>query len=99
SWSPGIVPDSLEGAHDAGCDQVSVVWRDIGQHVQADGKFNITRIEIHQMIGACRRNVVQQFLGQIAVWIDEANTVSKGDVLDDEIAQKGCLAGARFSDD
>src|ERR1035441_109436 len=51
------------------------------------------------MIGPPGRNVVQQVLRQVAVGVNDANAVTKGDVLDDQVAQEGCLAGAGFSDD
>src|SRR5262245_2245617 len=44
--SPGVAPDSFEGAHNAGCDEVSVIRRDIREHVEPNGKLQITRIEI-----------------------------------------------------
>jgi len=64
---------------------MTVIRRDIRQHVQSDGKFKIARIEIHQMVGALGRNVVQQFLGQVAVGVNDPDSMAKGDVLNDQI--------------
>ncbi len=64
-----------------------------------DGEFEVARIEIYQMIGPPGRNVVQQFLGQIAVGVNDPDSMSKGDVLDDQVPQEGGLAGTGFSDD
>jgi hypothetical protein len=72
---------------------------DIRQHIQPNREFEIARIEIYQVIGARGRNMVQQFFGQVAVGVNDANAVTKGDVLDDQVTQEGCLAGTGLSDD
>ena len=64
--------------------------------VQADGEFEVAGIEIHQMVGTGRGNVVQKFLGQITVRVNHANAMSEGDVLQDQIAEQGRLARRRF---
>ena len=71
----------------------------IGKQIEADGEVNITRIEIHHIIRSVRWNVVQQFLRQVSVRINQTNTMSKGDMLEDEIAQKRRFPGTRLSDD
>lgn len=43
--------------------------------------------------------MLQQFLGQIAVRVDESNTVAGGDVLHDEVAEQGRFANAGLADD
>ena len=68
-------------------------------HVQSDGEFKVARIEIHQMIRPLGRNVVQQFLGQVAVRVNDADAMSKRDVLQNQIPQQGRFAGAGFADD
>jgi hypothetical protein len=78
---------------------MAVIRRDIGEHVQSDGKFKITRIEIYEMVGALRRDVMQQFLGQVAVGVNYPDSVAKGDMLNDQIPEERGLSGARFSDD
>ena len=60
---------------------MSVVWLHTTDDIQADGKFQVTRIEIDQVVGPLRRDVIQQFLGEIAVWINHANAVPQRDVL------------------
>ena len=76
-----------------------VIRRHIADDVQSDGEFQVARIEIHQMIRPLRRDVVQQFLGQVAVRVNDANAVSKGDVLQDQVPQQRRFAGAGFADD
>ena len=60
---PGIPPDAPERSHNAGCNEMPVVRRNIGEQVQTNRKLNVARIEIHQMIGSMRRNVMKKFLG------------------------------------
>jgi hypothetical protein len=75
------------------------VRRHIGKDIQANGEFEITRIEIYQVIRPSRRNVVQQFLSQVAVRVNHPDAMSKSDMLDDHIPQQCGLAGASFADD
>ena len=51
------------------------------------------------MVGSMPGNVVQQFLGQVSVRINDANAVSKGDVLQNQIAQQCGFAGTGLADD
>lgn len=76
-----------------------VVRRYVGEQIHANGVFEVAGIEICEVVGSLRWNVVQQFFGEIAVRINDAYTVAERDVLDDEISKKGGFAGARFSDD
>jgi hypothetical protein len=36
--------------------------------------------------------VVQEFPRKVAVWVNEADAMPQGDMLDDHIAQKRCFA-------
>jgi len=78
---------------------VAAIRWDIREHVQSDGKLKITGIEICQVVGSVWWNVVQQFFGQIAVGINDTDSMSERDVLNDEIPQESRLAGPSFSDD
>src|ERR1039458_988166 len=78
---------------------MAAVRVDVRQHVQPDGEFEIARIEIYEVVGVPGWNVVQELLGQVAVGVDDANAVTKGDMLDDQVAQERGLAGPGFSDD
>jgi hypothetical protein len=44
--------------------------------------FQVAGIEIYQVIGPPRRNVVQKFLGRIAMRVNEADAMPQRDVLD-----------------
>ena len=61
--------------------------------------FKIAWIEVAQMISAFRRNVIEKFLGQIAVRIDDADAMPERDVLEDEIAKQRRFTRAGLSDD
>ena len=76
-----------------------IIRRHIADYIQSDGEFKVAGIEIHQMVGAARGNVVQQFLGQIAVRVNDANAMSKGDVLQNQVSEQRRFAGASFADD
>ena len=76
-----------------------VIGCHIANHIQADGKLNVARIEIHQMIRPFRRDVIQQFLGQVAVRVYDADAVAEHDVLHDEISQQRRFAGTSLADD
>jgi hypothetical protein len=78
---------------------VPVVRLDIGKDVHADGVFKIAWVEIREMVSPLRWNVVQQFFGQVTVRINHANAMPERNVLDDQISQKGSLAGAGLSND
>jgi hypothetical protein len=78
---------------------VAAIRVDVRQNVQADGEFQIARIEIYQVIGPPGRNVVQQLFGQVAVGVNDANSMSKGDVLDDQVPQERRFARTGFPND
>lgn len=56
--------------------------------IQADGKFQIARIEINQMIRPLRRDVIQQFFGEIAVRVNDPDAVPQRDVLQNQVPGK-----------
>jgi len=71
----------------------------IGEQVKPDREVNVARIEIYQMVSALGRYVIQQFLGQIAVRVNQSNTMPKFDVLQNQIAQQSSLTRTGLSDD
>jgi hypothetical protein len=76
-----------------------VIRRDIGEQVKSNGKFNVARIEIYQMVSTFGRNVIQQFFGQITMRVNQSNAVPKLDVLQDQIAEQCSFARTSFSND
>jgi hypothetical protein len=57
------------------------------------------RWQIHGLLGTGWRDVIEQFLREIAVRIDQANAMPLQNELEDEVAQEGGLAGAGLADD
>ncbi len=66
---------------------MAAIRRHIGENVEPNWKLQITRVEVHEMVGAVRGNVVEDLFGKVAVGIDESDTMSEDDVLDDEVAE------------
>ena len=77
---------------------MSVVLRDVREQVQPDGEFQIAGVEVAEVVGTERRDVVQEFLRQVPVRVNEAHPIASGDVLDDEVLEQGRLADAGLSD-
>lgn len=75
------------------------VRRNIGEQIQADGVVEVSGIEINQVVGTGRRNVIQKYFGQITMRINHADTVPGLYVLKGQIAQQRRLAHAGLSDD
>ena len=96
---PRIRPDAFECADDAGRHEMPLVLRHVRQQIEGDGEFQVRRIKINQMIGSPARDVIQQFLGQIAVRVNQADAMPQRDVLDDHVSQHRGLAGTGFADD
>ena len=99
SRPPRVMPDALAGADDAGGDQMPFIPWGTGEQIQSHREFEVCRIEIHQMIGPPRRNVVQQFFGQVAVRVNEADAVTECYMLNEQIAEQCRLAGPGFAND
>ena len=74
-----------------------VIRPNIRQQIQADGEFKVAGIEIDEMVGASRRNMIQQILGQITMRINQADTVTQRDVLQNEVPQQCRLSRTRLA--
>jgi hypothetical protein len=84
----GDVPSGNSAANERALIEVPAIRRHVADDVQSDGKFQVTWIEIHQMIRPRRRNVVQKFLGQVSVRVNDADAVAECDVLQNQIAEQ-----------
>lgn len=71
----------------------------LGQQIEPDGVVEITGVKIDGLIGTDGWDVKEEFLRQIAVWVDKTHSVALLDELEDEIAQESGLAGASLADD
>jgi len=78
---------------------VAVAGCDVGEKIEADGEVEVAGIEIHKIVGAPRRDAVEQLLGEIAVRIDQPDTVPGGKMLHDEITQQRRFSRTRFADE
>lgn len=78
---------------------MAILGSGLGEQIQPDGVIEVARVEIHRLLRPHGRDVIEQFLRQIAMWVDESDAVALLDELEDEIAQKRRLPGTRFSDD
>lgn len=96
---PRVAPDGFERLDDAGGDEGSFIWRDIGEGIEANGKLSIGRIEIDEVIRPVWRDVVQKLFGQIAMRINDGHAMPPVDVLDEEVAQQSGFPRSRDSDD
>lgn len=97
--TPGVSPDAFERPHDAAGDEMPFVGWNVGDQIEADGEVEIARIEIHQVVGPVRGNAIEQFFGEVAVRIDQANPVASGEMLHDQIAEERRLSRAGFTDE
>ncbi len=98
-WPPALMPEALEGAHDAGGHQMAILGRGLCEQIQPDGMIEVARVEIDRLLGPHGRDVIEQFLRQITMRVDKADAVALLDELEDEVSQKRRLPGARFSND
>lgn len=93
------MPEALEGAHDAGGHQMAILGRGLCEQIQPDGMIEVARVEIDRLLGPPGRDVIEQFLRQITMRVDKADSMTLLDELEDEVSQKRRLPGARFSND
>lgn len=98
-WPPAFMPETLEGAHDAGGHEMTILRCGLGEQIEPDGVIEVARMEIYSLLGPLGRDVKKQILRQITMRVDESDTVPLLDELKDEVAQKRRLPGTCFSDD
>ena len=96
---PRIPPDAFERSNNSAGDKMPVVGCDVGDEIEADGEVEVAGIEIHQIVGAMRRDAVEEFFGEVTVWVNQCDAVPGGNVLHDEIAKQCCFSRTRFSDE
>jgi hypothetical protein len=96
---PRITPDGFERPDYPGGHLVALVSGHVRQKIQGDGKLDIAGIEVAEVVRAPRRDVVEDLLGQVAVGINQPDAVPKGNVLNDQVAQKRRFPRTRLADD
>jgi hypothetical protein len=67
--------------------------------IERDGKLFVSGVEILNVVNPARRNEVQKLTGQVPVWVKETYSMSGGNVLENEVAEKRRLARSAFPDD
>ena len=72
--------------------------RNIPQKIEADGIFQIGRVKIHHIVGSPGRNLIENVFGQVAVGINDPDTMAVFNVLENEITEERCLARATLAD-
>ena len=75
-----------------------VVGRSRAQEIEPDRMLQVRRIEICHVLDAPARDVVEQIRREIAMRIDDADSMPGTDVLENEIVEKCRLPGAAFPD-
>ena len=78
---------------------MAILGRGLGEQIEPDGVIEVARVEIDRLLGTHGRDVIEQFLRQIAVRVDEADAMALLDELEDEVAQERRLPGTRLADD
>jgi len=78
---------------------VPVIRRNMGHQVHADGEIQVPWIEVAQVVRPGGRDVLEEFLGQIPMRVDEADAVAQRDVLEDQVPEQRTLAATGFADD
>jgi hypothetical protein len=61
--------------------------------------FSVSGIEIYDIISAPRRYGIQHGFRQIAVRVNDTNTATRQNVLNDQITEQGAFPGSGFAND
>src|SRR4051812_18051370 len=77
---------------------MTVVDRNAIQGIESNRVVQVSRVKVNEIVGSSRWNMIEQFLGQITVGIDQADAVAGGDVLHDQIPEQRSFSRACFSD-
>jgi len=68
------------------------------EDVETDREFELCRVEIDHVVGSRCWNVFQEFMGQVAVRIDDAYAFAVHDVLENQIPEQGCFSGSHLAE-
>ena len=75
------------------------IRRNICEQIKADRVIEVAGIEVHEMIRPPWRDVIQKFICQITVRINQADAVAGGNVLNDYIPNHCGFPDTSFADD
>src|ERR1035441_7774935 len=75
-----------------------VVRQRLAEQVEPNRIFHVGGVEIYHVLNAMTRYEVEQFRGEIAVRVNDADAIAGTDVLQDQIAQERRFSSAAFAD-
>jgi len=78
---------------------VAIVPPNPSQQVEGDGELEVGGVGIDQIVGTGGWKVVEEFVGEIAMGIEQGEPVSGAEMLQDGIAQEGGFSRAGFADE
>ena len=76
-----------------------VVGRYPSDKIDADGICKVGRVEIHEVVGSVHGNVLQDFLGEVTVRVNQGKAAPCAGVLNKQVAKEGRFPRTRFADD
>jgi len=97
--SPAVRPEVLERRDDAGSGERAPLRRYLGRGIEADRVLGLAGVEVAHVVDPRARDGVKNVLGEVAVRIDDGDSLARIDVAHCEIEEKRALARAGFPDD
>ena len=74
-----------------------VIWQCLTKEIEANRKFHVRRIKIHYIFDPILWYVIENFCSQVPVGINDSYSIAGSDVLENHVAQEGCLSGSALS--
>ena len=96
---PAVGPQMLERRDHAGGGEGPALGRDLGRGIEADGILGLSGIEVAHVIDARGWNGVENVGCEVAVGVDDGNSLPRVDVAHREIEEERRFARTRFADD
>ena len=97
--APHVDPDGAHAGDDAVGDDGALIGARVFEDVEADGIGAVRQIDIADLVVARRRHERERSLGEVAVRIDDEESIASRDVLADDVEEKGGLADAGRAED
>ena len=89
----------LEGRDDTFGDDRTMILRYAVENVVADRPRQVGGVEIDELMRPAGRDQSERPLGKVAVRIEKRHASSHGEVLGNQMKERGALAGSGLSDD
>ena len=96
---PAVGPEVLERRDDAGSGERAPLRRNLGRGVEADRVLGLAGVEVAHLVDARARDGVENILGEVAVRVDDGDSLARIDVAHGEVEEERALARAGFADD